>query len=97
MPLPISTSDTRRRFSANTAHRAVARDEIPKLPPGVTVIYAHPVDDGEELRGYDYPHLAPLRASDAACLCNADIAALLDQHDVRRIGLRELRDLQRGG
>lgn len=73
----------------------ILRDEIPKLPPGVTVIYAHPVDDGEELRGYDYPHLALLRASDAACVCNAGIAALLDQHNVRCIGFRELRDLQR--
>ncbi|WP_407150406.1 hypothetical protein [Bradyrhizobium sp. ORS 86] len=38
--------------------------------------------------------LAQWRASDAACLCDADIAALLDQHNVRRIGFRELRELQ---
>jgi len=53
------------------------------------------LDDGEELRGYDYPHLAPLRASDAECLCDADIAALLEQHNVTCIGFEELRKLQR--
>ena len=73
----------------------ILRDEIPKLPPGVTVVYAHPVDDGEELRGYDYPHLAPLRASDAMCVCDEAIAAVLDQHSVRCIGFGALRDLQR--
>ena len=61
--------------------RDVFFGEIPKLPPGVSEIFAHPVLDGEDLRAYDTE--------------NADI--LLDQHNIRRISFRELRNLQRAG
>jgi len=43
-----------------------------------------------KLRAMTIRRLAQLRASDIACLCDADIAALFDQHTVRRIGFREL-------
>ena len=33
--------------------RDVFFEEIPKLPPGVSEIFAHPVLDGEELRAHD--------------------------------------------
>jgi predicted glycoside hydrolase/deacetylase ChbG (UPF0249 family) len=71
-------------------------EEIPKLSPGVSEIFAHPVQDGEELRAYDTEH-ADMRAHDALCLTDPTVADLLDQHDIRRISFRELRELQRAG
>jgi hypothetical protein len=68
--------------------------EIPKLPPGVTEIFAHPVLDGRELRAYDTAN-ADIRAHDAVCLTDPAVSDLLARHDVRRISFRELRDLQR--
>lgn len=70
--------------------------EIPKLPPGVSEIFAHPVLDGEELRTYDTSH-ADLRAHDAECLTDPAVSDLLARHDIKRISYRELRDLQRAG
>jgi hypothetical protein len=61
---------------------------------GVTEIFAHPVNDGEELRGYDKAN-ADIRVHDAACLLDPAVAALLDQHHVKCISYRQLRDLQR--
>ncbi len=75
--------------------RAVFLAEVPSLPPGVTEIFAHPVMDGEELRGYDTAH-ADIRVHDAACLIDPMISDLLDRHGIRRISFRELRNLQRG-
>jgi len=74
--------------------RDVFFEEIPQLPPGVTEIFAHPVLDGEELRGYD-GKTADIRAHDAACLTDPTVSDLLDQHDIRRISFRELREVQR--
>ncbi len=75
----------------------VLREEVPRLEPGaVTEIFAHPVRDGAELRGYGPAH-ADLRAGDAAALLDAELAGLLDRHAVRRIDFRGLRALQRGG
>lgn len=68
--------------------------EIPKLPPGVSEIFAHPVLDGEELRAYDTGN-ADIRAHDAVCLTDPAVSDLLDQHDIKRISFRELRELQR--
>ena len=70
--------------------------EIPRLPLGVSEIFAHPVLDGEELRGYDPTH-AELRAHDAACLTDPAVADLLEGHGIRRISFRDLRELQRAG
>jgi predicted glycoside hydrolase/deacetylase ChbG (UPF0249 family) len=76
--------------------RDVFFEEIPKLPPGVSEIFAHPVLDGEELRAYDTEN-ADVRAHDAMCLTDPTISDLLDQHDIKRISFRELRELQRAG
>jgi len=76
--------------------RDVFFEEIPKLPPGVSEIFAHPVLDGEELRTYDTLN-ADIRAHDAVCLTDPTVADLLDRHDIKRISFRELRDLQRAG
>ena len=50
-------------------------DEVPKLPPGVSAIFAHPVLDGEELRAYDLKN-ADLRTHDAVCLTDPALAGL---------------------
>jgi chitin disaccharide deacetylase len=64
--------------------------------PGVTEIFAHPVLDGEELRGYDVTN-ADIRVHDAVCLTDPSVSDLLNRHGVRRISFRDLRDLQRAG
>jgi hypothetical protein len=74
--------------------RDVFFEEIPKLPPGVSEIFAHPVLDGEELRAYDTEN-ADIRAHDAVCLTDPTVSDLLDQHNIKRISFRELRELQR--
>jgi chitin disaccharide deacetylase len=76
--------------------RDVLFEEIPKLPPGVSEIFAHPVLDGEELRAYDTKN-ADIRTHDAVCLTDPTISDLLDQHNIKRISFRELRELQRAG
>ena len=76
--------------------RDVLFEAIPNLPPGVTELFAHPVLDGEELRGYDHRN-ADIRAHDAACLLDPAVAAFLDRHGIRRISFRDLRELQRAG
>jgi predicted glycoside hydrolase/deacetylase ChbG (UPF0249 family) len=74
--------------------RDVFFEEIPKLPPGVSEIFAHPVVDGAELRAYG-PRHADLRAHDAHCLSDPAVAELLEEHGIRRISFHELRALQR--
>ena len=76
--------------------RDVFFDEIPTLPAGVSEIFAHPVLDGEELRAYDTEN-ADIRAHDAVCLTDRTVSDLLDQHSIKRISFRELRELQRAG
>jgi predicted glycoside hydrolase/deacetylase ChbG (UPF0249 family) len=76
--------------------RDVFFKEVPKLPPGVSEIFVHPVLDGEELRAYDTVH-ADIRAHDAVCLTDSTVSDLLDQHRIKRISFRDLRELQREG
>jgi predicted glycoside hydrolase/deacetylase ChbG (UPF0249 family) len=76
--------------------RDVFFEEIPRLPPGVNEIFAHPVLDGEELRAYDTRN-ADIRAHDAVCLIDPAVSDLLDRHDIKRISYRDLRELQRSG
>jgi hypothetical protein len=52
--------------------------------------------DGEELRAYDTNN-ADIRTHDAMCLVDPAVSQLLDQHDIKRISFRELRELQRAG
>jgi hypothetical protein len=74
--------------------RDVFFEEIPKLSPGVSEIFAHPVLEGEELRGYDTAN-ADIRTHDASCLIDPEVSDLLDQHNIIRISFRDLRELQR--
>ena len=74
--------------------RDVFFEEVPKLQPGVSEIFAHPVLEGDELRAYDTGH-ADLRSEDASCLTDPAVAGLLEGHNVRPISFRALRDLQR--
>jgi hypothetical protein len=74
--------------------RDVFFEEIPKLSPGVSEIFAHPVLEGEELRGYDTVN-ADIRTHDASCLIDPEVSYLLDQHNIIRISFRDLRELQR--
>ena len=76
--------------------RDVFFEEIPKLSPGVSEIFAHPVLDGEELRAYDAEN-ADIRAHDAACLIDPAISDLMNRQEIKRISFRELRELQRAG
>jgi predicted glycoside hydrolase/deacetylase ChbG (UPF0249 family) len=76
--------DTATVFAACLADMAV----------GVSEIYAHPVDDGLELRAYDpdHPHL---RADDAVCFSDPSLARRIAETGVIPISYRPLRDLQR--
>jgi chitin disaccharide deacetylase len=74
--------------------RDVLFEEIPKLPGGVTEIFAHPALDGDELRACDLMN-ADIRAHDAECLTDPAVSDLLDLHSVKRISFRDLRELQR--
>jgi len=76
--------------------RDVFFEEVPRLPPGVSEIFGHPVRDGEELRAYDASN-ADLRVHDADCLTDPAVAGLLARHGIKRISYRELRELQRAG
>lgn len=74
--------------------RDVFFEAIPNLAPGVSEIFAHPVVDGDEVRAYDATNMR-IRTHDAECLMDTEVADLLDQHEIKRISYRELRDLQR--
>lgn len=74
--------------------REVFRESLPKLKPGVTEIYLHPVADGPELRGYDDEH-PDLRAGDSQCLLDTELKALIKENDITLISFRPLRELQR--
>ena len=75
--------------------RPVLMQRLPRLRPGVTEVYLHPVADGPELRAYDKA-AADIRAGDHANLLDDALRALLEDAGVRLISFRPLRDLQRG-
>lgn len=72
----------------------VFQDRIPSLFAGVTEVFAHPVEDGPELRGYDPDH-PEIRVNDAAAFTDPAMVALFDRAETTRISYRPLRDLQR--
>src|SRR5260221_6730586 len=76
--------------------REVFFQRIPSLFPGVTEVFAHPVDDGPELRGYDPDH-PDIRANDARAFSDPSMLEMFDAAETIRISYRPLRDLQRGG
>jgi predicted glycoside hydrolase/deacetylase ChbG (UPF0249 family) len=67
----------------------VLRESLATLPAGTTEIFAHPVEDGPELRAYD-PWAPELRAADAQGLCDPALAALLDGAGIARVSYRAL-------
>jgi len=69
---------------------------LPRLRPGVTEVYLHPVADGPELRAYDR-EAADIRAGDHAVLMDDELRALIEAEHIRLISFRPLRELQRGG
>ena len=67
-------------------------DKVPRLRPGVSEIFLHPVEDGPELRAYDLAQ-PDLRAADGAFLLGPEARASVD--GIELISFRKLRDLQR--
>ena len=67
---------------------------LENLRPGVCEIFLHPVEDGPELRGYDLEN-ADLRAADFLCLIDPELRRRAEQHSVRTMSFRPLRDLMR--
>jgi chitin disaccharide deacetylase len=97
------TSEARRRGVLFNEHvvvpwprvtREVFFKYLPNLPAGVSEIFAHPVDDGDELRGYD-PDNPEIRAADAICLIDPEVRRLVADCALKPISYRPLRDLQR--
>lgn len=76
--------------------RDVMFETCSNLPQGITELFAHPVLDGEELRGYDHHH-ADIRVHDAQTLTDPSVAALLDREGIKRISHRDVRTVQRAG
>ena len=76
--------------------RDVFFEALPGLPAGISEIFAHPVLDGEELRGYG-PGYADLRVHDATCLIDPAVRDLIGQQGFKPISYRPLRELQRRG
>ena len=70
------------------------RTSFASLKPGISEIFAHPVEDGVELRSYD-PNDADVRAGDYATLMNPMLAQILDEQQIQRISFRPLRDRMR--
>lgn len=78
------------------ATREVWRERLPKLKPGVTETFAHPVEEGAELRGYDQ-EMPDTRAADAEALTDVAMRALMEAEGIVRISYRPLRELMRAG
>jgi hypothetical protein len=74
--------------------RSMLTDKLPRLTGGVTEIFAHPVEDGPELRGYD-PDNPQTRVDDGLCFSDPATTALFDDAGIERISYRPLRELQR--
>lgn len=74
--------------------RGALMEAIETLPAGVTEIYAHPVVDGPELRGYDPTH-ADVRSADYACLLDHEVRQAIERAGIRLASFRELRAAQR--
>lgn len=71
-------------------------ERVPRLRPGVSEFFLHPVQDGPELRGYDL-QAADLRAQDAQWVLEPAMRTLVDEAGVKLISFRPLRELQRAG
>lgn len=74
--------------------RTILTEALPRLPPGISEIFTHPTDDTDELHAYDHK-FTHICTHDAACLTDPSLRLLLEQHDIRRINYRALRDALR--
>jgi hypothetical protein len=74
--------------------RDVLFEALSNLPAGVSEIFAHPVLDGDEPRGYDLNN-AGLRVHDAVCLIDVTLRELIEQRGFKPIRYWPLRELQR--
>ncbi|HEY1878987.1 MAG TPA: ChbG/HpnK family deacetylase [Caulobacteraceae bacterium] len=81
-------------WGGDTRNMLIAK--LPQLADGVTEVFAHPVEDGAELRGYD-PDNPQSRVDDGLCFTDPATTALFDDAGVARISYRPLRELQRSG
>lgn len=70
-------------------------DKLRGLAPGISEIFAHPVEDGDELRAYDPDH-PDTRAGDYETLRDGDLRALIEARGIIPISFRPLRNLMRG-
>lgn len=77
-----------------TPTRDVLNARLPALPPGVTELCMHPVEDGPELQGYDKKE-AWIRSHDYGCLMDKELHAKVDATGAKRISYRPLRDAMR--
>ena len=64
------------------ARRDAFFETLPGLPAGVSEIFAHPVLDSEELRGYDLNNAA-IRIHDTACLIGPAVRELSNTASAR--------------
>jgi predicted glycoside hydrolase/deacetylase ChbG (UPF0249 family) len=76
--------------------RGFLAERVPVLKVGVSEVFAHPVDEGAELRGYDLDS-PQMRVDDGLCFTDPATTALFDDAGVQRISYRPLRELQRLG
>ena len=74
--------------------RDVFFETLPGLPAGVSEVFAHPVEDGEELSGYDLSNVG-IRTHDAECLIDPTVRDLIEREGFRPLSYRPLRELQR--
>ncbi|HEV2362776.1 MAG TPA: polysaccharide deacetylase family protein [Caulobacteraceae bacterium] len=72
----------------------VFRGTLAALAPGVTEMFAHPVEDGPELRAYD-PDNPDVRAGDAAWFTSRELKDLIAASGAATISYRPIREAQR--
>ncbi|MDE2466467.1 MAG: polysaccharide deacetylase family protein [Alphaproteobacteria bacterium] len=70
------------------------RAHLTRLRPGISEIFAHPVEDGAELRSYD-PRDADVRAGDYVTLTDTKLAQIIAEEKIERISFRPLRERMR--
>ncbi len=79
-------------YVGGVGSRATVEQMCAQLRPGVTEVYVHPSVDSDEIRAAT--PTADARIDDLDLVSrNGSLAGLLDQHGVRRISFRPLRDL----
>ena len=75
----------------------VFRSRLPSMRPGVTEIFAHPVAEGPELRGYDPAAPDVRRRRRGIWSTGAELKDLIAASGAQPISYRPLREAQRDG